>query len=301
MKHAFLIMAHNGLEQLELLMRAIDHIDNDIFIHIDKKSSNIPYENLRKCCRYSQVYIYSEIKIYWGDYSQTECELYLLEKAYEKKKYRYYHLLSGADMILVTQDYFHDFFEKNNGTEFVNIDHEILDRRFYEWFQVYHPVQKYIRRWNNRAVQLFFWKIAAILILLQRALDINRIKDQKVVFQKGANWFSITDDLVREVLRKKNWIKLTFRSTRSSDEIFLQTILVNSPMKSNINKQGKKEFRNLRYIDWDRGSPYVFRKNDFEELMASECLFARKFDLQVDDKIIEKIFEITIKRVGEDK
>ena len=46
---------------------------------------------------------------------------------------------------------------------------------------------------------------------------------------------------------------------------------------------------NLRYIDWKRGAPYVFHAQDFDELMASPQLFARKFDEQVDAEIIRRI------------
>ena len=47
-----------------------------------------------------------------------------------------------------------------------------------------------------------------------------------------------------------------------------------------------------RYIDWERGSnnnPYVFRTSDYEELKNASGLFARKFDLNVDKEIVEKL------------
>ena len=37
------------------------------------------------------------------------------------------------------------------------------------------------------------------------------------------------------------------------------------------------------------GSPYVWRSDDFNELINSESLFARKFDTKIDDKIINLI------------
>ena len=46
-----------------------------------------------------------------------------------------------------------------------------------------------------------------------------------------------------------------------------------------------------RYIDSNRGGPYVFRKEDFNDLINSEALFARKFDLNVDREIVDMIFE----------
>ena len=46
----------------------------------------------------------------------------------------------------------------------------------------------------------------------------------------------------------------------------------------------------LRYIDWKRGNPYVFCNEDFEDLVNSPYLFARKFDLNVDAQIVFRIY-----------
>lgn len=45
----------------------------------------------------------------------------------------------------------------------------------------------------------------------------------------------------------------------------------------------------MRDIDWHRGSPYIWRISDYDELMKSEFLFARKFDEDVDSQIIDLI------------
>ena len=46
----------------------------------------------------------------------------------------------------------------------------------------------------------------------------------------------------------------------------------------------------VRFIDWKRGNPYVFKKGDYNDLMNSKCMFARKFDLSVDEDIVNLIF-----------
>ena len=48
----------------------------------------------------------------------------------------------------------------------------------------------------------------------------------------------------------------------------------------------------MRYIDWKKGNPYSFTINDYDELMNSGCLFARKFDLKTEEQqqIVEKIY-----------
>ena len=44
-------------------------------------------------------------------------------------------------------------------------------------------------------------------------------------------------------------------------------------------------------IDWKRGNPYVWRNQDYEELMNAPHLFARKFDENVDREVIDRIFQ----------
>ena len=46
MKHAYLIIAHQNWEQLKTLIGMLDYIDNDIYIHIDKKAKACPVDEL---------------------------------------------------------------------------------------------------------------------------------------------------------------------------------------------------------------------------------------------------------------
>lgn len=51
---------------------------------------------------------------------------------------------------------------------------------------------------------------------------------------------------------------------------------------------------NMRIVDWKRGSngsPYIFREEDYDELINSGVLFARKFSEDVDKDVIKKIVD----------
>lgn len=54
----------------------------------------------------------------------------------------------------------------------------------------------------------------------------------------------------------------------------------------------------LRYIDWTRGNPYVWKIDDVEELLASNFLFARKFSLDEvsQAQAAEKIYRFLLKK-----
>ena len=46
----------------------------------------------------------------------------------------------------------------------------------------------------------------------------------------------------------------------------------------------------MHKVDWNRGNPYIYRIDDYDELIHSKCMFARKFDSNVDKKIIDKLY-----------
>ena len=111
--------------------------------------------------------------------------------------------------------------------------------------------------------------------------------------KKGANWCSVTEDFVKYLISKEKFILKRFKYTMCGDEIFLQTILWNSPFKENIYRFNDEYRSNLREVDWKRGNPYVWGSSseDFELLKNSDKLFARKFSNQFPD-IINKIKEL---------
>lgn len=119
MKHAYLIMAHNDFYILDKLIHSIDNTNNDIFIHIDKKVYNFDKQKFLSITSYSKVFFVDNFNVYWGEYSQIQAEISLFESAYNSGNYRYFHLISGSDMILKNQNWIHDFFNKNDGYEFL--------------------------------------------------------------------------------------------------------------------------------------------------------------------------------------
>ncbi|MEZ4628308.1 MAG: beta-1,6-N-acetylglucosaminyltransferase [Eubacteriales bacterium] len=64
---------------------------------------------------------------------------------------------------------------------------------------------------------------------LQKMVGINRIKHAPVVFQKGGVWFSITHALARYIVEKMPDYRAYYRHSSCADEIWLQTLVANSP------------------------------------------------------------------------
>lgn len=283
MKHAYLIIAHDQWDLLQRQLELLDHKDNDIYIHIDKKIKNFNEEFLSNHIKEAGIKFIDRKKIGWGGYSQIRCEVQLL-KAAIKNNYDYYHLISGVDLPLKSQDYINRFFSENMGKEFIDFDKNVENSQIYERMSLYHIFQESIR--SNKVME----KLEKILLGVQRRIGIDRIKNKNIDFGKGANWFSITNQLAHFLVSKEKEIKKNYRFTNCCDEIFIQTLIKNTEYYKNIyNKTHEDNIKSMRYIDWKRGNPYVFKNEDYDTLINSSALFGRKFNMDIDSKIIDRI------------
>lgn len=55
MKQAYLICAHGSFNLLKKIIIQLDDIDNDIYIHIDKKVGDIDYKSFENITKYGTV------------------------------------------------------------------------------------------------------------------------------------------------------------------------------------------------------------------------------------------------------
>ena len=293
MRHAILITTHDNVEISKNLLSLYDDKNIDFYFLIDKKAKSYNEEVLKDICKKSSVYFVPKINIYWGSFSQIQAEYILLENAV-KKSYDYYHLMSGCDIPLYTKNEFFDFFEQNKGKEFVEYSpkeiaekNKVQDRvKYYYVFMESVREKSAIKRKPKTFLREFFLK-------LQKLLKIDRTKGKE--FQYGSNWFDITDDFAKYVLKNKPWVIKHFKKTCCADELFLQTLLFNSPFYSNnyycLNEKNRILQRN-RYTDWTRGQPYTFKKEDYNEIInIKESLFIRKFNYKNDAEIVNKLFD----------
>lgn len=280
-KHAYLIMAHNEFEILKKLLIELDYEWNDIYIHIDSKAGKIDYDEYKKCVKYSKVEFIERKSITWAGESQIECEIRLFEYA-KKFKYKYYHLISGVDFPIKTQKRIHDFFEKNEGKEFI----EFWDRPLKEYeyrVKYFYPLQEKIGRYTNDVKTLILRVISKMYVGVQFLCGKNRLNEMQGELKIGANWVSVTDEFVGFLLENKSDIINRFYQGVAADELFVQTLCWNSKFRDSISNQ------KTRLIDWDRGNPYTWQENDVEEIMKSPCLFVRK--VTQNNCLVERIQE----------
>lgn len=275
-KHAYLIIAHNEPKILEVLLGLLDDERNEIFLHVDKRSVEVRKQMENIHLRSASLHIlHSPMEVYWGDISQVLVEYKLFEEAHAVGPFAYYHLLSGVDLPLKTQTEIHHFFDQHAGKEFVGFWMDAVHQRDLKRKVCrYHFFTKYFKggpRWKHNVCAF----LRNVSLALQKILPFSR--NQRLELRKGYNWVSITNDFCTYLLDHKEEVLRSFKYTLCPDEIFLQTMLWNSPFKEKIYSLESASEGSLRAIDWKRGNPYVWQLADADELLASPYLFARKF------------------------
>lgn len=284
-RHAVMIMAHADWSGLRRLVGAIDHERVDIFIHINSRSTDWKESLLDGACTHSRIFFVHREKVSYCNYSQVKAMLSLLKAATAYEPYCHYHIISGADLPLRSMDEILSFFDSHSHTEFVGFstNYDCSKSGFY------FPLNNAIRTTRGFIRKLLI-KMQKFAIILQRALGVNLANGYGGRPFKGCDWWSITHDGAVAVLEGEAKFYRYFRHTYCPSELLVQTILGNDV-------RFKDKFYNLtdevsgamRLIDWQRGTPYVWRNADFEYLINSPCMFARKFDSTVDQEIIKKI------------
>lgn len=211
--------------------------------------------------------------------------------------YGFYHLLSGQDFLLRPIQEIQTFFDANAGKEFLAVDNWPLSREaMIDRIDQYHFMSK------NRHITMAMNRFTSPL---QHLLGIHLAKRKDVeCFAKGMNWASMTHAFVSCLLNEEERIMKIAQHALCFDEIYKQMVFnehkgefelyqeIKSPNETKgIPRYSLEVLSTMHKVDWARGTPYVYRSSDFNELIHSPCMFARKFNSDDDKEIIDHLFE----------
>ena len=286
-RQAYLILAHKNLWQLKKLLSSLDYEGNEIYVHLDR-GAGFSCEDIGQVCTRSEVhFIEPRIRVVWGGLSIVKAEMALFAEAV-RTPHSYYHLLSGMDLPVKRKEEIHAFFENHPGRQFINMWPDDITLENCRYFTLmpdgsrFHPTDN-INKWFKE-------------ILKKRGITIN----DGVTFKKGSQWVSLSSDFARYLVGQQDWVNKVFAHCTLCDEIFIPTVLEQSPFKGTLfgpdmlgNENSARS--NLRYALWERGGvrhPGTFTIDDYDFLVNSDFFWARKFDEKKDKEIIEKICAI---------
>lgn len=270
---AILILAHKNPQQLQKL---IDHLakDFDVYVHADRKSDLAD--------KYQHSTPVKRHRVYWGSYNQILATLELFSTA-AKKEYDRYILISGQDIPVKTNAEISRFFMDNPGKQFLEFTKVPVP-----WWNAEGGMER-LKYYYLKSDREFFRKVSGKLVDWQKMFPFLGRKVQFTPYA-GANWMNLNKEAVQYILA---YVKShpeylgRFRFTHCADELFFQTILLNSPLADSC------ENNLLRYFNWKKGPefPRTLRMDDLEEILQSPALFARKFDETVDNNVIVEMYQ----------
>ena len=298
-RHAYCIIAHHDPVMLHVLVAMLDHPLNDIYIHIDRKVDIRPFLGIR--AQWSKVvFLPTRISVEWGSTSQIDTEMLIFDFASKNGHYSYYHMMSGQDLPLKSQDYIHDFMDKEHpGLEFVTVNQQNADyledleykTRYYHFFV------KSLSGTNHSFSHYWHYYLHASTVKIQQLLGVRRTYPLEL--RKSLHFVSVSHEFVSYLLSKKDFIKKTFAYTLCGDEFFLQSILWNSPFRERTYKRDDDGPGSMRKVLWINHIPHVWKKCDFQELVSSPELFAVKSSSKDPDLLLLMAEHIGCRQVVE--
>ncbi|NHQ90908.1 beta-1,6-N-acetylglucosaminyltransferase [Janthinobacterium lividum] len=291
MKIAYLILAHDQPALFARLAGALAGADARLFAHIDAKTDAAPFR--AAVSAHPVHFVAAPVNVNWGGYSQVAAMLSLLQLAAQHGPHDYYVFLSGRDYPLRSQRAISAHLAASGGKSYMNFyaladGVDFVDKvRRYCYYDIYARLPgRWLQRVANRLVRD-----------ISNALPARTFISGMQPYRGSTSWClsqSVVAYLLAFVANPANQAYLKFfHSVNCADEIFFQTIVLNSPWAATLENFEEDVLRrvpggmknenkvSLHYIDWNpaREDPAVFDASDFPALVTSGKFFARKFDI----------------------
>jgi hypothetical protein len=302
MRIAYLILAHHQPQHLGALIERLDDGNARFFIHIDQKSDILPFRNAIRSER--AIFLNERLPIEWGGWNMVQATLDLLRRAHHQSPSTYYQLLSGNCYPIKSNQDIAGKLSSGNFNYITLNDEMKPGSRFYSRLFYRQSDQELISIFKRRPS---FAKLNVPRYLGRLITSVRRQQDRLMGRTlpagmrpyKGGQWWCLTHDCARYVLDYANanprFVQF-FRSTYVPDESFFHTIIANSEFAHTLSPcRARKVTSGNHHVRWRRvgvsNKPRVLTERDFDELMASEACFARKFSEKRSGQLIRLLRE----------
>lgn len=308
----YIILAHKNPKQLDRLINKLDDGYSYFFIHIDNKKNISEFLKLSE--RKNVYLINNRVNYIYCHFSSVQAIINCIREIIKMNKTYYTILLSGQCYPIVDKREINNYLENN-----IDFDHIDISPVEKEWPDEYYlRLTGYMINLSDAArdylvlpyffeskfkdifknifkVILYTYKRRNINILLSYFRTFRKRRYNKIKHFGGLAWWALRYETLIKVLdfinNNKDFVDF-HKNTHIPDEIFFNSIIEHLSSK-NIEMKIKPS---LTYTDWSKGgiSPALFNQSDFEKIKIQTQngkLFARKFDIEYCDKILDLIDE----------
>jgi hypothetical protein len=288
---AYIILAYNRATQLKRLIERLSASSSTFCVHIDQKMDITPFrEALSGLTSPESLTWVKRETCYWGDFGRVAATLNGLSHLLtQNARFDYVFLLSGQDYPIKPLTQIQQYLSQHWGQNFVRYFEMPapcwgpdggMDRIGRYWFQFRGKMRGFPS--NRRAG-------AVLNPLLHARSLVGRRLPAGLRPYGGSSWWCITrraaEFVVNFVTDHPDVVRF-YRRAYVPDEMFFQTILANSNLQDTLANV------DLTYVDWDSPAPRhptILTRADLEALLPSDKLFARKFDVDADEAVLDII------------
>jgi hypothetical protein len=276
---AYIVSAYKLPEQLSRLVKRLATDTSRVLIHVDRKTDEQTYRRMvTSLARFDNVSFVQRHRCDYGGFGHVRATITGLDELIRRRvAFDYVILLTGQDYPIKSNEQITAFFRKHQGASF--IDHFTLPTDGWEGGGL-----DRIESWHVRVRGQHF------RIRGRPRLRLTRTFPAGLRPFGGSSYWSLSrecSEWVYKFLRRRPSYVRFFKYVDVPDEMFFQTIVLNSPLRATVVND------DLRYLEWRNpviaGGPAVLGKGDLGKLARSPKLFARKFDVTQDEEILDLI------------
>ncbi len=309
----YILLVHKNPVQVNRLITKLNDENVNFYIHVDK---NVNIDFFKKHITGENIYFVPDNKRkfgLWGDIGLIEATIETLNLIKANNK-GFCILLSGQDYPLVSKQKISHFLLQNLNTVFMHIfplpdkgygKYGGMDRIWFYKLQFSKERSDLIQliplyykgAFSKKNILNFIRTFKKFHIKTLKFFLKNRPLPGNLKPYSGGQWWAIPINIVHDILEflKSNpkYIK-QHKYTLAPDEIFFQTI-IKQLEKSNPNLKTQVS---ITYVNWLRKNtplPVTFTNNPYDQNELREQsktkLFARKFDMETDEAILDWIDE----------
>jgi hypothetical protein len=269
---AYLILAHHRLHQVVRLVERLSTERSVFFIHVDRRTSDSEMRCLDPLRFRPNVHLVDRFVSRWAHFGLVRATLAGLRDAMAHESIQRVTLLSGQDYPIKPVHEIETFFDENPNSTYM--EHHPLPRS--DWGS---------RGGADRYEDIHFWAGSRHIAVPLARLGIERRPPGRRRPFQGGQYFSIDRGSCEELLVAADQrTRRFFARTHVPDEMFFQTVLMNSPAASRAVND------DLRLEIWGDGPhPRVITSADLPLLVQSDRLVAKKFDDSIDAEVLDQI------------
>lgn len=271
MKIGYVVLAYKSPAQVLRLLTRIASDDSFSAVHVDRSTDETLFREMSRAEReLANVHFLRRRRTHWGGFGLVDATLRGIEHILTRASVDYLILLSGQDYPLHSTAAIERFLSEAGGHSFL----------------------------HNSPIPYSGWGPQGGLNRLERWHYVGPRRyhfdvpwDRKVPGglqpYGGEAYWCLTRSMAKYVVtfaRENRRFVRFFRHVLIPDEMFFHTIVMNSPFRNQVVND------TLHYVDWEvEPAPAILTTHDFERMVGSGKLFARKFDLARDGDVLDML------------